>query len=381
MNTAPTPSIRVLHVVSGDLYAGAERIVEELAIAQHAHLQMQVSAAVLNEGRLAENLRQAGVNTHLLDERRMGAAAVLFALRRLVSASRVQVVHTHRFKENVLGALASVGRVPSLRTVHGAPEFSRSRGMRDRVIEALDRFTATRLQSRIVCVSEELRERLRTVYPGQTLTCVVNGIDGARVRAAASIQVPALAGEIRVGVFARLVPVKRVELAIDVVSRVRARLGTDVVLHVFGDGPLEASLRGQAEGRAGVTFHGNTQQAPAFMRQMHALLMTSSHEGLPVAVLEAMALSVPVVATRTGGIPQVLAEGECGWLAEAQDADGYVHSLAEAVSFTERRAAKIAGALDRAEREFSARRMAEDYLGLYGAVLSPHARAAGAQLA
>jgi glycosyltransferase involved in cell wall biosynthesis len=373
--------MRVLHVVSGDLYAGAERIVEELAVAQHSCLKMRVFAAVLNEGRLAHNLREAGVDTHVFDEQSLGAAALLVALRRCITITRPDVVHTHRFKENVLGGLTSVGYAASIRTVHGAPEFSRSRTLRDRLVDTLDRFVATRLQRRIVCVSQELSDRLSANYPRGALETIVNGIDGARVRSAAAASVPALAGEVHVGVFARLVPVKRIDVAIDVVSRVRQQLGTDVTLHIFGDGPLESALRAQAAGGRGITFHGITQQAPAYMRQMHALLMTSSHEGLPVAALEAMALSVPVVATRTGGLPHLLADGDCGWLVDANDADGYVRALIEAVSLTQERSMKVAAARERVGREFGATRMAEDYLRIYAAIARRHRQATGAGFA
>lgn len=356
---------RVLHVVSGDLYAGAERIVEELAIAQRTHLGMSVGAAVLNPGRLAEQLRAAGIDVQLLDERRLGAFALVKDLRALVKRQAPDIVHTHRFKENIVGGIAAARLAPSVRTVHGAPEFSRARNLRDRVIEGLDRFAARHLQSAVVCVSEELSTRMGAAYGAAHLTTVINGIDGGRLRAAAAADVGPLAGKICVGMFARLVPVKRIDVAMDVVGRVRQRTGLDLVLHVFGDGPLEKALRARGADRADVVFHGNTDIAPAYMRCMDALLMTSSHEGLPVSVLEAMALSVPVVATRTGGIPAVLAQGDCGWLADANDPAAYEQALIEAVTVAPPRETRIAAALQRFEQVFSARRMAEDYNAVY----------------
>jgi glycosyltransferase involved in cell wall biosynthesis len=368
MSPSGAASRTVLHVVSGDLYAGAERIVEELAIAQHSRLRLRVIAVVLNHGRLAHELQREGVETHVLDERRLNAPGLILQLRKLIRITQPQVVHTHRFKENVLGSLAALGLAPGIRTVHGAPEFSRSGSLRARAIEKLDRFTASRLQRRVVCVSEELLERMRAFYPDRSLATVVNGIDGSRVRAAGSQPVAAVSGAIRVGVFARLAAVKRIELAIDAVTRARHELGADIVLHVFGSGGLEASLQSHAAGRRGIEFHGNTDQAPSYMRQMDATLLTSSHEGLPVSILESMALSVPVVATRTGGIPAVLADGGCGWLVDAADTEGYSRSLIEAVSPSPVRSNKIAAALQRVEREFSATRMAEDYSRLYAEI-------------
>ena len=355
----------VLHVVSGDLYAGAERIVEELALAQQSRLGMSVCVALLNPGVLAERLRAAGIDTHVFDERRLGTASIVSKLRALVRSRAAEVVHAHRFKENIVGGFAAAGIVASVRTVHGAPEFSRARGLRDRVIDGLDRFAARQLQSGVVCVSDELAQRLRPYYGRTRLHTVINGIDGERLRTAAVGETAALAGAVRVGVFARLVPVKRVDLALDVIARARERSSLPLVLHVFGDGPLESSLRARVGTRDDVILHGNTDIAPRYLRQMDALLMTSSHEGLPVAVLEAMALSVPVVATRTGGIPDVLGQGDCGWLADADDIAGYERGVIEAVTRSPERARRVAAAHARVEAEFSARRMAEDYRRVY----------------
>jgi glycosyltransferase involved in cell wall biosynthesis len=214
-------------------------------------------------------------------------------------------------------------------------------------------------------VSDELAARLRPHLRRTRVFTVINGIDADRLRSAANGGTPALAGPLRVGVFARLVAVKRVDLALDVIARARTHSGLPLVLHVFGDGPLEATLRSSAGAREDVVFHGNTDIAPRYMRQMDALLMTSSHEGLPVAVLEAMALSVPVVATRTGGIPAVLAHGECGWLADAGDSAAYAQGVIEAVMQSPDRTRRVTAALHRVEHEFSARRMAEDYRDVY----------------
>ncbi len=81
---------------------GPSGVVEELAIAQQSLPQTHVDVVTMNEGLLAERLRAAGVATVVLDERRLGVFPLLAALRRLVRQRRVQVVHTHRFKENVL---------------------------------------------------------------------------------------------------------------------------------------------------------------------------------------------------------------------------------------------------------------------------------------
>lgn len=359
----------VMHLVSGDLYAGAERIVEELAVAQRDLLGLRVDVVLFNEGELARRLRAAGIATTVFSEREHGAFALL---RRLIARVREQepdLIHTHRFKEHVLGALAARQcGIASIRTVHGAPEFRRTGSLRGRAIECLDDIAARYLQQRAVYVSDDL---LR-IHRGDPRTAVVirNGIDPERVVGASNQPVDSLVGELRVGVFARLVPVKRVHLAIDAVAEAQKHIRKQIALHVFGDGPLRHSLEAHARSRteAQVIFHGHTSVAPAYMSRMDAVLLTSSHEGLPVAILEAMSLGVPVVATHTGGLPEVLGEGDAGWLAQGDDASGYAAALVDALTSSDQRTAKIDRARQRTATVFSARRMAEDYLCLYEAV-------------
>jgi glycosyltransferase involved in cell wall biosynthesis len=362
-------SLSVMHLVSGDLYAGAERVVEELALAQRQLPQLEVEVVLLNDGELASRLRVAGVATRVFPETKHGAAALLRLVIARARAARPDLIHTHRFKEHVLGSLAARWcGIGSIRTVHGAPEFRRTRTLRGRLIDALDYASERFFQQRAAYVSEDL---LR-IHRGERRAAVVirNGIDPARVIAASERAVDPLAGDLRVGVFARLVAVKRVHLAIDAVAEAQRKLDRKVVLHIFGDGPLRPALEEHARSRPQTTvvFHGHTPFAPAYMRQMHAVLLTSSHEGLPIAVLEAMSLGVAVVATDAGGLPEVLSGGEAGWLAPGDGPHGYALALVEALIPSPRRAAKLESARERMATLFSARRMAEDYLRLYEAV-------------
>jgi L-malate glycosyltransferase len=365
-------SVCILHVVSGDLYAGAERVVEELAIAQNSSAETTVRVVLFNEGELARRLRAYGVPSDVYPETQFAAVPLLRRLSLLARQTKPDVIHTHRFKEHILGSLAarSCGAA-SIRTVHGAPEYQRNGSLRARLIGHLDRGAARFLQQRTVYVSDELRHG--QMSSGECATVIRNGIDPARVERASKNEVEQLSGELRVGIFARLVPVKRVDVAIEAVAEASRLSGRAIALHIFGDGPLRDALERQARRHASsfpIAFHGHTSNALAYMRQMDALLLTSSHEGLPVAVLEAMSLGVAVVATRSGGLPEVLSGGECGWLVDPQDLPGYATSLLSALDATPHRNAKVQRALERVAKVFSVQHMSEQYLNLYRTVLA-----------
>jgi hypothetical protein len=114
-------AVRILHVVSGDLWAGAEAQVAALVAELARSPQLQLHAVVLNHGELEMRLRAAGVGVTVLDESQLSAWRILRGIRAVVRDFRPDVIHTHREKENVLGGLAArLAGCASLRTVHGA---------------------------------------------------------------------------------------------------------------------------------------------------------------------------------------------------------------------------------------------------------------------
>jgi glycosyltransferase involved in cell wall biosynthesis len=306
-------AVRVLHVVSGDLWAGAEAQVAALAAALARDPQLQLHAVVLNPGELERRLRAAGVGVTILDESRLSAWRILRGLRTVVREFRPDVIHTHREKENVLGGLAArLAGCASLRTVHGASEHRPPMWRIDKqAIRGLDRYSERHWQRASVAVSDELGQRLRTERPGITVEVIHNGIDldtlatlRERHRARRVGQRPK-----RVAFLGRLVPVKRLDLFLEMARKCLDARGEAVTFEVVGEGPLAPELRGLAD-RLGlqerVTFHGFRPDAVALLADVDVLVFTSEHEGTPMAALEALAIGVPVVARAVGGMPEML---------------------------------------------------------------------------
>jgi hypothetical protein len=148
---------RVLHIASGDLWAGAEAQIYQLLCALQARPDVLVRAVILNPGELAERLRAAGVAVTVLDERSLSVSGVLRGILREIKVTGAGVVHTHRLKENILGSLGAwlSGQALSVRTVHGRPEQGQETSRKQRLVRTVDR-QAGRLQAGIVGVSREL---------------------------------------------------------------------------------------------------------------------------------------------------------------------------------------------------------------------------------
>ena len=129
----------------------------------------------------------------------------------------------------------------------------------------------------------------------------------------------------------RLVPVKRVDIFIAAARYLlEQKPDPGIRFYVIGDGPLREELESLSH-KSGteriVHFLGHQDDILRHIQDLDALMMTSDHEGLPMVLLEAMALRVPIIAHRTGGIPGLLDQGTCGILVDNQDPAAYARAI------------------------------------------------------
>lgn len=372
LSHSPQP-LSVVHIASGDLWAGAEVQLYTLLCQLRTLEGVNPSAILLNRGELQERLEHAGIAVTVLPESSMSPLALYRGIHGHLARQRPDLVHTHRIKENVLGGLAAwrLG-IPSLRTVHGASEH-RPQGLRQlhkQVQYRLDEWVGKRLQYRLIAVTEELRGKLALTYPPQKLVTIENGLDINSVRTAA--QPPAPIREPapdawHVGIVGRLEPVKRVDLLLDTAAAL-ANDGQAWQFHILGDGGLRPRLEAQALGLNNVHFHGHRRDIPACLAALDALVMCSDHEGLPMTLLEALAVGIPVVAHDVGGLHLVL-QGEAGGLLVGDhNPAGYAGALQSLRALSsEARQALVTRGQARLQQHYTAQANAQRVTDLYRA--------------
>lgn len=367
-------SLKVLHIASGDLWAGAEVQLYTLARALHAKPNISVSLVLLNHGRLEQECLNAGINVTVIDESVLNGFQILRLLINLIKAQKPDVIHTHRLKENILGSIAAFfgGRIASLRTVHGAPEHRPSWWkFPKRLIFVLDRLCGRYLQRKIVAVSGDLASILENSFPSKQLCVIENGIDLAAIHKDHPFRT--LQGDKRdafkVGLAGRLVSVKRVDIFIQTaLYLINSHPDMEVSFHVFGDGPMRYELEELSQ-KLGtdkiVSFEGHCDDMLKELQQLDVLLMTSDHEGLPMILLEAMALQIPIIAHATGGIPKLLDDGSCGTLVYKQDGASYAKEIYKLYNSPEMHSKIAKSALQHVTQNNSALQNANAYYDVY----------------
>lgn len=356
---------KVVHAVLTMEVGGLERIVLDL-VRESRRLAQRVTVLCLERpGILAREVESLGAEVLCVHKRPGLSLAISGEVRRILSQLKPDVLHTHQIAALLYaGSAARKARVPVIvHTEHGKHYGAR---FRTRLVGRL----AGRSADRFFCVSEDIANEVRRfrIAPDSKIAVVANGIDtrrfagntgGLKVREALGIPADAPV----VGTVGRLVEVKRQDVLLRGFAQVRARI-TNAHLLLVGDGPLENGLR-QLAADLGLSdcvhFAGYQPDPGRYLRAMDVFALTSRSEGMPLCVLEAWAAGLPVVASRVGGLPELIEEGRTGFLFESGDDRALAHQVA--ILFADKVRARLMGQAGRenVRDKFDVARMAEAY--------------------
>jgi len=302
---------------------------------------------------------------------RWGKFRALYSAARRV---RPDIVHNHFCWYGLLvGALVGARRVETVHNVYGW--FV---GVQ-RVAYGLSLVLA----HRVIAVAEYIRSftigYFPFVKPAKTVV-IRNGIevyaykrggDGGRIRSECGVPGDAVVA----GYVGRLVQQKGVGVLLSA-ARILAERFPSLHILIAGEGPLDPSLRATAVeyGLTKIHFLGYRRDIPAVLAACDMVLLPSFTEGLPLIVLEAMAAGLPVVATRVGGAPEAVAEGETGSLVDPGDAEQLADRIAFLCSHPEAREAMGKAAQRKVQSDFSAETMVSATESLYLSLLRTRKR-------
>jgi glycosyltransferase involved in cell wall biosynthesis len=361
------PVHTIVQLSSTAIPGGAEMVVSRLAAALNRN-RFRSIVCLFHHGWLEDRCRAQGVETHIIPidgmfDWRWGRAFVKF-----LKANRVSLVHTHEFTANTYGAAAArVAGIPVVATIHGKSYF----------LEHLKRRLAYRVASQIatmVAVSEDLKQfvcnslgiatdRLHVVYNGVPILELPERSDCALLLR--ELGVPA--DHKIVGVIASLYPVKGHKYLLQAIPEVIKVMPKSTFL-IVGRGELDLDLRRLAKEldvERYVRFLGFRNDVLRFLRLIDLFVLPSLSEGLSIAVLEAMAAGKPVVATRVGGNPELIVDGETGFLVPPMNADALASQIIDILKDETLRVKMGNAGHSRAINTFSLKRMVDGYEELY----------------
>ena len=262
----------------------------------------------------------------------------LLKLYRLFRDRRPHIVHTHTAKAGTVGRMAArLAGVPVVvHTFHGHVFHDYFGPLQTRVFIGIERLLAS-LSDRIVTVSDGQRrelaeygvaslDKIAVVPLGFELDALLN-CEPLRGQLRRELGIPD--GMALVGIVARLAAIKNHRLFLDA-ARLIVEAGQEAMFLIVGDGELRADLEAYvAELKLGerVIFTGWRRDLPRIYADLDVVALSSLNEGTPVSLIEAMAAAKPVVATRVGGVSDVILDKESGYLVQSKDAEGLARGI------------------------------------------------------
>jgi glycosyltransferase involved in cell wall biosynthesis len=376
----PGRRLRVVTLIDNpDITGGGERMAVTIAMRLDPnHFESILCATRPSSGPTFEReLADAGVRILRLDRTSKFDLMAWRPLISLLRSERIDVLHAHKFGSNLWGTVIGRSvRVPVVVAHEQSWASARYSLSGERVRAMLDRSVISRLANVFVAVSEADRRRM----------IELEGIASDRIRVlpnAVPTPVPTAAdvrAELGIGASAPVVATvcqlraeKALEVLVDAASLLRPDF-PDLQVLIAGDGPEEQGLReriGSKRLEETVSLLGTRRDVPDLLAAADIAVCCSDFEGTPLSVMEYMGMGLPVVATRVGGLPEMIEHGEHGLLFEKRNARDLADALARLLKDPAEREAMGARARERQRERFDldgATRWVERlYQELYGA--------------
>lgn len=363
--------MRVLYLINYAGKAGTEKYVENLIGYLHpdraeCHLCYNV------DGPLAEKMRERGIPCLQLEMKHPFDRVAAKKLAAYCRQNSIDVIHAQYPRENYIAILAKK-YCPSLKVI-----FTSHLTIYQNAVWKFFNRRMMKKDECVISVCEEGRDILiSNGVPADKIKVIFNGIEPGdppperspgRKRPAFGEDLPD--GAVAALILARLAPEKGLSFLLDAVKKANTPDGAPIFLYVAGDGEERASLEAGIAQRGltdRVRLLGYRTDTAALMRDADLYLnSSSSNEAMSFAMLEALAAGLPLIATRVGGSPDLVKMGgDCGYVVEYGDADGFASALRKLANDPDLRREYSAAARRKAENEFKLAGLLDDVYRTY----------------
>ena len=364
---------RVLHLIETSGAGGAETVLAYIA-SNLDPTRYRSLICVLEEGWLTDHVQTLGLPYVVIENKRSYDPVFLYELMNLIRRERISLMHSHEFMMTFYGSVASkLTGVPLIGTVHGKVYYP------DRKRRVLAFRFAASLCEGLIAVSDDLHRylvdtlnfnprKIRTLHNGIDLTRFTAGSSREESRRQFSIPSDALVA----GTVGSLYEVKGLEYLLEA-ARELSNLYPNFLLIIAGKGDQREALEekaGEMDLGDTVRFLGFCENIPNLLNAIDIYVCSSLSEGLSLSILEAMAMSKPVVATDVGGNREIVVADDSGYLVPACDKSSLFARISEIFDNSELRERFGRRGREVVEERFSLEKMLHNYQQLYERLIS-----------
>lgn len=365
--------MKVLHLINSAGFFGAENTIVTLA---HEQIQAGVTVYVGVFKNLADPHLEIVIAAHnynlpvkIFPCKGKFDLKTIFEIRNFINQEKIDVIHSHGYKADFYALWATLfKRIKRVATCQNWLSIN----YKMKFYELLDKLLLHKF-NKIIAVSGALKEEIiKNGLSKRKVLIINNGVDLNRFRPMNNVldikKELNLNSDCKViGVISRLVPGKG---HIYLLQAIRKLLDTipNINCLIVGDGPDKKNLQFQVKVLGledKVVFTGIRSDIPRILNSIDIFVLPSLKEGMPMALLEAMATKKPVIATNVGAIPTIIDHSKTGLLVEPRSVEDIHNSLVQLLKDDEKANLLARNGFEKVKHEFSSRRMAEEYLKVY----------------
>jgi glycosyltransferase involved in cell wall biosynthesis len=366
--------MKILQIISSGGMYGAEAVILSLSRSLNSDGHRSIVGVFANSRnpnlQLHDIATDEGIESYLVPCKSQFDRTTISRIRELAERTGAELIHSHGYKADVFAYLAfRTKAIPLISTCHtwyDNDPLVYLYGVLDRLV--LRKFTY------IVAVSSDVKQRLLDAgVPHERIELIRNGIDLRPFGTdPPSTKSDSSAEEFVIGLVGRLTYEKGVDIFLRAAACVLAEF-PNAKFVVVGEGPDRTSLEkltDELKIRANVSLLGRRDNMPSVYRSFDLMVSSSRQEGLPIAILEGMASGLPVIASSVGEVPTLIRDDDTGVLCPPGDSQALSSAIGSLLSDRDKRVRLGSAARQLVEDDYSAERMAVEYLRIYNRAIS-----------
>ena len=360
--------IRVLQVINSLHAGGAEALLKNFVIQAKNNKKMQMEICVLySNGIFRKEIKNKGISIWDLGLKFKYDLRGIIKLISLIKRGEYSIVHVHLFPANLFGSLASLFLPKNIKFIFSEHNiYNRRRSFK--LFKILDTFIYSRYY-KIICVSKQVQVALIEWLPNLQRKSVV--ISNA-------VPVPDLSNWSPVKKYdvlfvGRLTKAKGVDILIKAINILKEKYRKEIKAVIVGKGDLEEELKELVKElgiEKEVEFLGVRKDIEKLMKSTKLFVLSSRWEGLPLTILEAMSSGAGIIATKVGGIPEIIQNGKEGILISPEDSETLAGAIAELLKDRELRVKLGINAYKKVKEKYSIEVYSKNILELYKSLIN-----------
>lgn len=360
-------SKKVMHIVSTGKLSGAEKVVSDICCNLTEKFK---PIAICSGDELKNYYENKGIETHIFNIASLNLLEII-RLKKFIKENNIDIIHGHDVKPSIAGYLASSG-VPVISHLHGTYPWLRSNG----IMKKIDGFFRSKYAINIACSNEVKNYYINYNNKINTNKFLVKS-NAFNFKEFSDIQmrsVQDIKNELSIGkenfIFGyvgRLIPLKGLDLLIDSFSEI-AKEKSYCKLIVVGDGTERENLKEQVEAlglKEKVIFTGFKSNVYEYMNIMDCFVLSSIREGLPMVILESIAMKKPIISTPVAGVSELIDSDDYGIILKERNKENMVEAMNKAISNEEDFKLKAEKAYEKLKNEYDIKNYINDLEKIY----------------